>query len=181
MHTNNSQQVVFILDASGSMWGQIEGRAKITIAHALQRAAKAMQSDAKKATIVLISDGQTTCKIDPCKTAEALADESLDFRIHVIGFDVAGDSKAKLECIARVSDGKYYAVKTAEGLNSALSDVVEKIKYEKTKPKGRNLCLSASEREGSNQIEASHYIYKIVNGKVQKTALLRIYYTPELY
>ncbi len=236
IYAQNSQQVIFILDASGSMWGQVEGRAKITIAkeaivnnisswkegvkiglvafghnnikrcvgsetimplsvmdesrmydrlkeinpktegsiaHSLNRAAKAMQSDAKKATIVLISDGQTTCKIDPCKAAEVLADESLDFRIHVIGFDVADDSKAKLECIARVSDGKYYAVKTAEGLNSALSDVVEKIKYEKTKPKSRNLRLSASEREGSNQIEASHRIYKIVNGKIQKNTLIK--------
>jgi len=236
LYAQNSQQVIFILDASGSMWGQVEGRDKITItkeaivnnisswkedvkiglvafghnnlkrcigsetimplavmdesrmhnslkeinpktkgsiAHSLNRAAKAMHSDAKKATIVLISDGQTACKVDPCKTAEVLADESLDFRIHVIGFDVADNSKAKLECIARVSDGKYYTAANADELNEALANVVEKIKYEKTKPKSRNLRLTASEREGSNQIEASHYIYKVINGKLQKKTLIK--------
>jgi len=151
---------------------EVNPKTEGSIAHSLNRAAKAMHSDAKKATIVLISDGQTSCTIDPCKTAEVLADESLDFRIHVIGFDVANDSKAKLECIARVSDGEYYAVTNADELNNALANVVEKIKYEKTKPRSRNLRLTASEREGSNQIEASHRIYKVVNGKLQKNSLI---------
>jgi Mg-chelatase subunit ChlD len=235
LQAQRSQQVIFILDASGSMWGQIEGRDKITIAkeaivnnlstwkedvkiglvafghnnlkrcmgsetiipltvmgesnmlnrlkdvnpktegsiaHALNRAAKAMHSDVKKATIVLISDGQKACSMDPCKTAETLADEALDFRIHVIGFNVASDSKAKLKCIASVSDGKYYAVANADELNDALANVVEKIKYEKTKPKSRNLRLTASEREGSNQIEASHRIYSIIHGELQKDTLV---------
>ena len=146
------ENVMLVLDASGSMWGQIEGRSKIEIAReavagltarwraedalglmayghrrkgdcadietlidvgalnaeqylatvnalnpkgmtplsqAVIDAAAALRSSEQKATVILVSDGEETCNLDPCEIGRSLEREGIDFTAHVIGFDVS--------------------------------------------------------------------------------------------
>ena len=179
---------LLVLDASGSMWGQVDGRAKIEIAReavdtlvaqwedgtdlglmayghrrkgdcadiellqpvdrfdsdairkrvatlqprgmtpigeSVRQAAAALRHLERKATVILVSDGEETCSADPCAVGEELEALGVDFTAHVIGFDLGGNSKAReqLQCLARTTGGRYLDARDAAELNQAMASV----------------------------------------------------------
>jgi len=181
------QNVMLILDASGSMWGKINGQAKIDIARgavsnivnswnkntkigvmayghrrkgdcsdiqtlvpigvvspnrvismlndinpkgktplgsAIKIAASSLKTKEEAATVILLSDGLETCGMDPCTIATQLKKDNINFRAHVIGFDVKniGDI-SKLKCIAQNTGGRYFTANNTDELNRALGEV----------------------------------------------------------
>lgn len=181
---------MLVLDASGSMWGQIGGRAKIEIAReavqsmlstwpagqslglmayghrskgsctdiellktpgpldrvrfqqavqALQpkgmtpitasvlQAAEQLRFTERKATVILVSDGEETCNADPCALGQELEKRGVDFTAHVVGFDLQNQpqAKAQLQCLARATGGRYLDAKDAGELNRALREVAQ--------------------------------------------------------
>ena len=184
--------LLFVLDSSGSMWGQVDGVAKITtakdvlgrlmgdlptgtraglmvyghrdknsctdvelvarlgaarsgatraaldgirplgktpIAYALGEARTAFAGTSKDAsnTVVLISDGIETCDGDPCAVAAALAAQNVNVKVHVVGFDIAKEDRAQLQCIAEKGKGKYFSADSTEGFSEAVSAVVKEV------------------------------------------------------
>ncbi len=179
--------LVLILDASGSMWGQIEGENKIVIARqvlgelvddlpeasavaliayghrregdcedietvvplgaldkaALKQTVGALNPKGKTpitksvqqafdvlrqrdgaATIILVSDGLETCGGDPCAAVGAGKEQGIEFIMHVVGFDVAGDDVSQLECVARAGGGLFIPAANAGELGDALETAV---------------------------------------------------------
>lgn len=176
-----------VLDASGSMWGQIDGVAKITIAQtvmqnlletlpayqeigllayghrrkgdcgdieqliapapdtrdaiadavakispkgktplsaAVIQAAEALRHSEEKATVILISDGEETCGLDPCAVGADLEASGVDFTLHAIGFGIASDTtRAQLQCLAENTGGVYRDAADAVSLSAALTQV----------------------------------------------------------
>ena len=174
-----------VLDASGSMWGQIDGVAKITIAQtvmqqlletlpttqelglmayghrrkgdcsdieqliapaadtrdaiaaavakispkgktplsaAVRQAAEVLRHSEEKATVILISDGEETCGLDPCAVGADLEANGVDFTLHAIGFGIADDTaRAQLQCLAENTGGVYRDAADAASLSAALS------------------------------------------------------------
>lgn len=181
------EQVMLVLDASGSMWGQIEGRSKVEIARdavadlvrtwkadadlglvayghrrkgdcadietllpagpldakaylgkvnalnakgmtplsqAVIHAADALKASERKATVILISDGEETCKLDPCAVGKQLEAKGVDFTAHVIGFDVPNPAhQAQLRCLAENTGGRYFNASDAASLENALGQL----------------------------------------------------------
>lgn len=181
------EQVMLVLDASGSMWGQIEGRNKVEIARAavadlvqdwnpevdlglvayghrrkgdcadietvlpaaplvataylakvnalnakgmtplsqaVIHAADALKASERKATVILISDGEETCSLDPCAVGKELEAKGVDFTAHVIGFDVPNPAhQAQLRCLAENTGGRYFNASDAASLEKALGQV----------------------------------------------------------
>lgn len=181
------EQVMLVLDASGSMWGQIEGRSKVEIARdavadlvqtwkpevdlglvayghrrkgdcadietmlpagpldakaylgkvnalnakgmtplsqAVIHAADALKAGERKATVILVSDGEETCKLDPCAVGKALEAKGVDFTAHVIGFDVPNPAhQAQLRCLAENTGGRYFNANDAASLEKALGQL----------------------------------------------------------
>lgn len=182
--TASAENVVLVLDASGSMWGQIEGKTKIEIARAavadlvgqwkagdalglvayghrskgdckdietlipygpldaqaylatvnklnpkgmtplsaaVIQAADTLKISEQKATVILVSDGEETCEMDPCQVGKELEARGVDFTAHVIGFDVPNPAhQAQLRCLAENTGGRYFNVRDAAGLSAAL-------------------------------------------------------------
>lgn len=182
------ERVVLVLDASGSMWGQVEGRSKIEIARdtvaglvgewkpgnslglvayghrrkgdcadietliesgpldsaaflrqvnalnpkgmtplsaAVIQAAESLRHTEQKATVILVSDGEETCKLDPCQVGRELEAAGVDFTAHVIGFDVSNPQhQAQLRCLAENTGGRYFNARNADELSGALGAVV---------------------------------------------------------
>lgn len=180
--------VVLVFDASGSMWGRMEGRTKIEVAReavdaalrdwpaghplglvayghraktdcadiervvavapeaapavrravgalrpngmtpigaSLEAAVAAVPAASRAATLVLVSDGEETCGVDPCATAKALAARRDGLVVHVVGFDVAGSPAAtQLACIAKATGGRYFDARDPVGLQRALGAAV---------------------------------------------------------
>ncbi len=183
-----AENVMLVLDASGSMWGQVEGKAKIEIAReavdrlvdnwkpedrlglvayghrrkgdcqdietlfapapvdaesfrsrvralnpvgmtplsaAVIQAADVLKSSEQKATVILVSDGEETCNLDPCQVGKDLETAGVDFTAHVIGFDVSNPAhQAQLRCLAQNTGGQYFNAKDATDLAGALSAAV---------------------------------------------------------
>ncbi len=180
---------MLVLDASGSMWGQIQGRAKMDIAReavgtmlkswpsnqeiglmayghrtkgscadiemlkapgaldaaSMQQAVNALQPKGmtpisasvrmaaeqlkfteRKATVILVSDGEETCHADPCALGAELEKLGVDFTAHVVGFDLpAGKARAQLQCLAKATGGRYVEARDAAELNKALGQMAQ--------------------------------------------------------
>jgi hypothetical protein len=181
---------LLVLDASGSMWGQIDGQTRIAMARdavdalldgwdastalglvayghrrkgdcsdietlmpaegfdaaairahvaalqpkgmtpitaSVRLAADQLRATERKATVILVSDGEETCDADPCALGHELEAAGVDFTAHVVGFDLADGSTAQqqLQCLARATGGRYVDARSAAELHQALSEVVE--------------------------------------------------------
>ena len=190
---------MLVLDASGSMWGQIDGKSKIAIAReavgamlddwkggdlglmayghnrkgdcadievlqaigpgtaagirrqvnalnpkgmtpiseSVRQAAAQLRFTERKATVILVSDGEETCNADPCALGKELEAAGVDFTAHVVGFDIQKGSKAhqQLQCLAANTGGRYVDAKDAGELNRALQSVAKAPASPPAKPK----------------------------------------------
>jgi Ca-activated chloride channel family protein len=179
-----AENVILVLDASGSMWGRIGDRSKVEIAReavgslvadwnpanpiglvayghrrkgdcndietliplgpldrakftgtvnrlnalgmtplsaAVVQAADALRIQERKSTVILVSDGEETCNLDPCKVGAELEARGVDFTAHVIGFDVPDPKhQAQLRCLAEATGGRYLNARDARSLTAAL-------------------------------------------------------------
>jgi von Willebrand factor type A domain len=88
---------------------------------ALMAAAKTLPPGADR-TMVLISDGQSTCG-NPCPAAQALKRRLGEaFRIDTVGFRTPNQAEAYLACVARVTGGTYVSVSDTAALQAALAE-----------------------------------------------------------
>lgn len=92
------------------------------IGYALQEAAKDLGSEGKR-TIVLVSDGESTCNPEPCKVARKLSKDGIDLRIDVVGLSVDAKARKQLSCIAEEGNGTYYDADDAESLTRSIDTV----------------------------------------------------------
>lgn len=179
--------LLLIFDASGSMWGQIEGENKIVIARrvlgelvdglpdespvgliayghrregdcedietvaplgpldkgtlktavdglnpkgktpitkSVEQAFDALRGIDGGATVILVSDGLETCGGDPCAAVRTAKEQGIEFILHVVGFDVAGEDVSQLECAAQAGGGLFISAEDAEELGAALDAAV---------------------------------------------------------
>ena len=82
-------------------------------------------------TVVLVSDGLESCDGDPCQAAKALNEAGIATSIHVVGFDLNSNQRARIQCIADNGNGQYFDAKDNEGLVKAFERVREVVE---TKP-----------------------------------------------
>jgi Ca-activated chloride channel family protein len=119
----------------------IRARGYTPITRSLQLAAQDIGGDPpSERTLVLVSDGQETCKADPCAAAKALAAADAKLVIHTIGLGVNDAARRQLQCIASVARGAYFDARTqaelaatfAKAAAAKKSEVVVKVVAAKT-------------------------------------------------
>ena len=122
----DSQQVVEpSTDNRDELQGAVDDYAPLgetPIGYSLQEAAKDLGSEGKR-TIVLVSDGESTCNPDPCKVAKSLSKDGIDLRIDVVGLSVDRKTRKQLSCIAEAGNGTYYDADDAESLTRSIDTV----------------------------------------------------------
>ncbi len=121
----NLQKFVQTLDA-------ISPKGKTPIGAAVKQAAESLKYTEDSATIILVSDGIETCGMDPCKLGSELKKNGVDFKTHVIGFDIKSKKAvAQLKCLAKNTGGQYYSAKDASALKKALIKTIKIVKVSK--------------------------------------------------
>ena len=96
------------------------------ISFSIRQAVDAFKGISGRKTIILISDGEETCKEDPCAVATELRKADVDLEMHVVGFGIDSDAaKRHLSCIAEAGGGSYQDAGDAEQLKQKLKDVAE--------------------------------------------------------
>lgn len=104
-----------------SMIDNIKTDGGTPLSTALEKAAEALDYEHKKATIVVLTDGDDTCGRDTCKTAKDLKARSSDLTIHVIGLEGGFDELKNASCIADETGGVFVDTTTYQGLKDAMS------------------------------------------------------------
>jgi len=243
---------MLVLDASGSMWGQIQGRSKIEIAReavgsmlrtwpsnqqlglmayghrskgncddievlkapgmldavAMQKVVNALQPKGmtpitasvrmaaeqlkfteRKATIILVSDGEETCNADPCALGAELKKLGVDFAAHVVGFDLPeGKARSQLQCLAKATGGQYVEARNAAELNKALGQLAQAESAAQPKPiqnlkppKGCILYDEDNYKGKSLQVGESGYVDEMPQGWDNRVRSLRCSARSSLY
>jgi Ca-activated chloride channel family protein len=95
------------------------------IPYALEQAAADLGTEGAR-SIVLVSDGESTCQPNPCEVAADLAEKGIDLQIDVVGLSVSGAARDQLRCIAEQGGGTYYDVDSAAEIESQLTRVAER-------------------------------------------------------
>ncbi len=115
----------------------ISARGYTPITYVFQKAAEDFPTSFQgEKIIILVSDGKETCEGDPCATAKALANSKAKLVIHTIGFGVDEAARQQLECIARITGGRYFTAEDAQQLLQVLNKAVETSKTIVTEKKG---------------------------------------------
>ncbi|WP_122817998.1 vWA domain-containing protein [Nocardioides pantholopis] len=109
-------------DALRAAVGAYEPYGETPIPHALTEAAKDLGDEGAR-SIVLVSDGESTCDPDPCRVAAELQKTGIDLRIDVVGLSVSGKARQQLQCIAEQGNGTYYDADSAADIESRLTRV----------------------------------------------------------
>ncbi|MFO7550644.1 MAG: VWA domain-containing protein [Haliea sp.] len=182
-----AQNLLFIMDASGSMWGRVDGEPKIVLARevladlvtslpdttnagliayghnrkgdcedietlvpvaplqreamiarvgglnpkgktpitgAIAEATELLRQIEQTTSVILVSDGLESCGGDPCQAVREARAAGVDFRMHVVGFDLGDTDTAELQCMADAGGGRYFSATNASELSSALEEAV---------------------------------------------------------
>jgi Ca-activated chloride channel homolog len=90
------------------------------IAYSLRKAAADL-GPAGPRTILLVSDGEESCKADPCAVAKQIRGAGIDLTVDVVGLHVNTKARRQLACIAKVGGGTYYDARDADQLTATLN------------------------------------------------------------
>ncbi|WP_172294229.1 VWA domain-containing protein [Pseudoruegeria sp. HB172150] len=100
---------------------RIKPRGKTPLSAAVMAAAEALDFTNRPATVILVSDGNETCNVDPCEVGRLLGQIGTDFTAHVIGFDVSDPAALEqLQCLADETGGTFHTAADAAELTAAL-------------------------------------------------------------
>ena len=88
-------------------------------------AAKKLNFTEEKATVILVSDGKENCGVDPCELGRALAGQGVNFKTHVIGFNLKQGEEKGLRCLAQNTGGMYVPARDPQSLQKALTVTVK--------------------------------------------------------
>jgi len=102
----------------------IQPKGKTPLANSMQKVVDLLRTRETASTVVLISDGIETCGGDICKLVRDARAADVKFVLHVVGFDMAKEDVAPLECAAQAGGGLYFAATSADELGMALNQAV---------------------------------------------------------
>ncbi len=149
----------------------LQAHGQTAIGYSLKLAANDFTAGAKK-SIILISDGEESCGMNPIDVIADLKAQGIDIVIHTVGFDVNPKARAQLQQISEFTGGTYADARNAGELKASLTQVVQ----------NADLLLKPQRGEGENILSASsgtrivfsstEEFAKLIDGKEDQTGPL---------
>ncbi|WNI14127.1 VWA domain-containing protein [Actinacidiphila sp. ITFR-21] len=96
------------------------------IGPALTAAAKDIRGGDGSRRLVLITDGEDTCDIDPCDVARDIAAQGIHLVIDTLGLIPDSSTRNQLSCIAEATGGTYTTVRHRQQLTSKVKQLVDR-------------------------------------------------------
>lgn len=113
-------------EAVARMQGTVNGlaaRGWTPIAGSLRQSLPAFGG--KPGRIILVTDGEESCKGDVCAAALELKNSGIDLTVDIVGFDLNEAQKASLACITETTGGRYYDARDGESLGQAMGEAAQ--------------------------------------------------------
>ncbi|MBK8453179.1 MAG: VWA domain-containing protein [Thiofilum sp.] len=151
-------------------------KGKSPIASALKAAANEVKNNGN---ILLISDGEESCKADPCETAATLKKHYPNLVINVLGFNAKDE--AQLQCIATNTGGRFVLAQNTASIGALFTElqpIIEEKAINEVGSEGEVQVLTPDR----NQPLRNPGTVKLSLGEVGKTDNLRssyFIYTPD--
>jgi hypothetical protein len=73
-------------------------------------------------TLVIVSDGESTCS-DPCEAAREIAAQGFDLETITVGFKISDEGRRELRCVADALDGHYVDADDGKALGETFDEV----------------------------------------------------------
>ncbi len=126
------------------------------ISFSIRQAADVLKRTTGKKTVILISDGEETCKEDPCVVAAELKKADIDLQVHVVGFGIDKPvARRQLNCIAGATGGTYKDAADAAELKKTLEGMAKT--DESTTGKGRLITVGLDSNGEESDWKVSVY------------------------
>jgi Ca-activated chloride channel family protein len=87
---------------------------------AVLEAAMVLGGGEKSGLVVVLTDGEDNCGVDPCRVAAKLRESAPKVVVHVIGFMMGRHEAVRAACLADETGGLYVPARTLEELKTAL-------------------------------------------------------------
>ncbi len=118
--------------------------------------------DAAGGTVILITDGEESCKGDSKAAAAAIEASGLDVTLNIVGFTLTGQAvKAQLTTLAGSTGGNYFGASSADQLSQAVRlAALPRMPYDVVGSSGRVL-LSGLTGEPGRELAAGDYLVRI--------------------
>ena len=106
---------------------KVSPKGKTPMTDAVIQAAEELKYTENPATVILVSDGEETCNVNPCEAASRLDELGVDLKVHTVGFALEEGSEGleQLQCMANNTGGKFFATQNAEELATALTSITQ--------------------------------------------------------
>ncbi len=133
----------------------LKPKGKTPLTEAVRRAARELQFQEDKATVILVTDGIETCEADPCAVANELEALGINFTTHVIGFGLNEEEGRQVACLAENTGGLYLQADNEGDLAAALQQTVSLSPTPAPEPApslAKNIKATVSLEEGSAPI-----------------------------
>jgi hypothetical protein len=89
---------------------------------ALRAAAAEVLREDRRATMVLVSDGESNCGTDPCEVAKQIAAQNLEITVNTVGFRISSGGADELRCIADATGGRYFDARDSQALQQGVAE-----------------------------------------------------------
>src|SRR3546814_14867064 len=136
-------------------WLQRIGRTRVT--GSVKQAIEEMRQSEQSASVVVVSAGLGSCGGDPCEAVRAARQSGVDFRLHVVGFDLGDTDTAQLQCMAEAGGGRFFSASNADELAGALGEAVQ-VQPEPVVESTGTIALTVTKNGAT--IGAYTYVYK---------------------
>lgn len=94
---------------------------------ALESAVKSLTAKGfRGATVILVSDGEYTCGVDPCDLVTKIRDQGFDLRVYSVGFELSDKGSRQLKCISDKTLGQYFEATNGQELINTVSSLVNR-------------------------------------------------------
>ncbi len=117
---------------------------------------------AKGGTVILITDGEESCKGDSKAAAAAIEASGLNVTLNIVGFTITGQAvKAQLTTLAGSTGGNYFAAASADQLSQAVRlAALPRMPYEIHDASGKVL-VSGQTGEPGRELAAGDYVVRV--------------------
>jgi hypothetical protein len=117
-------------------------------------------------TVILITDGEESCKGDAKAAAEAIAQSGLNLTLNIVGFTLTGQAvKAQLTSLAGSTGGNYFGAASGEQLSQAIRlAAMPRMPYEILDASGR-VVASGQTGEPARELVAGDYLVRVKAGE----------------
>lgn len=106
------------------MLSKLKPKGETPLAEAIQKVGTNLKGQRGNSTIVLVSDGEESCKGNPCDVVKSLKQSGINFIFNAVAYGTNLQTNEQLKCLTDEGKGKLYTPNNVENLQKDLNEAL---------------------------------------------------------